>query len=246
MSDPSRPYARGLAFRCLSETKYHPGMGIKDDLGSLPHPDMFKMYPGKRFPLPKPKAEGRGLFLALEQRRSKRRYTSGTLSLENLGALCYATQGVTGQSGPFVLRTAPSAGALYPFETYVFVTDVKALDQGLYHLDVREFALVMLQEGDLSNDLYRGCLNQAMAKKAQATFVWTHVLLRCAAKYRNRALRYIFLDLGHVCQNLTLAAAALDLGCCPIGAFLDDELNKLIGVDGVDESVVYLATVGLL
>jgi hypothetical protein len=188
MSEGLRPYAKGLAFRYLLDTKYHPARGVKDDMGALPHPDMFKMYPGKRIPLKKPDAVGMGLWQAFEERRSKRRYAAGTLGMDKLGALSYAVQGVTGQSGPFVLRTAPSAGALYPFETYLFVRDVKTLDPGLYHLDVREFSLVLIKEGDLSNDLYRACLNQAMAKRAQVVFAWTHVLLRCAAKYRTRGL----------------------------------------------------------
>jgi SagB-type dehydrogenase family enzyme len=72
------------------------------------------------------------------------------------------------------------------------------------------------------------------------------MMLRCMVKYRDRAMRYIPMDLGHVCQNVQLAASAMGLGSCPIGAFFDDDLNELIGVDGEEETVVYLITVGKL
>jgi len=71
-------------------------------------------------------------------------------------------------------------------------------------------------------------------------------LLRCMVKYRNRAMRYIPMDLGHVCQNVQLASTALSLGSCPIGAFFDDDINRLIEIDGEDETVLYLVTVGKL
>jgi SagB-type dehydrogenase family enzyme len=84
-----------------------------------------------------------------------------------------------------------------------------------------------------------------MAASAAATFVWTAVWGRSGQKYGDRALRYAYLDAGHLAENLHLAAEALGLGACMIGAFLDDEMNALVGVDGLEESVIYAACVGL-
>jgi len=65
-----------------------------------------------------------------------------------------------------------------------------------------------------------------------------------AWRYGERGYRYLFLDAGHVCQNLYLASENIDCGTCAIGAFHDDELNKLLNINGKDQFVIYAATVG--
>jgi SagB-type dehydrogenase family enzyme len=67
---------------------------------------------------------------------------------------------------------------------------------------------------------------------------------RSAWKYLERACRYIYLDAGHIAENLALAAEAIGLASCQIGAFYDNEMNALVGIDGVKESVVYMSSVG--
>jgi SagB-type dehydrogenase family enzyme len=83
-----------------------------------------------------------------------------------------------------------------------------------------------------------------MVEKASVNWLWTAVTQRTFWKYGQRGTRYIYLDAGHAGQNLYLAAAALGLGCCAIGAFFDDEINSLLGVDGENETIVYMASVG--
>ncbi|MHA2062004.1 MAG: SagB/ThcOx family dehydrogenase, partial [Candidatus Sifarchaeia archaeon] len=161
------------------------------------------------------------------------------------------TQGSTAkldtQFGPLFLRTAPSAGALYPCETYLCVRLVADLEPGIYHFRPHYFDLELLKEGDYSEEFSLAALNQKMVRSAHVTFVWTAVVERSKWKYLQRAYRYIYLDAGHIGQNLYLAAEALQLGCCTIGAIFDEEANKLIDdVDGINETVVYMATVGIL
>ncbi len=205
----------------------------------------FKTYPkAPKIPLPQPMSSGVDLFEALVNRRSKRRYASAPLDLEELAFLLFAAQGVTARSGSYLLRTAPSAGALYPVETYVFVHRVEGLPPGLYHLEVREFVLEALNEGLLGEALAEACLGQKMLATASVVLVWTAIPRRTMSKYGSRGVRYIFMDVAHICQNVLLAATALGLGACPVGAFFDDELNALLGVDGEEEQVLYLTTVG--
>ncbi len=85
-----------------------------------------------------------------------------------------------------------------------------------------------------------------MVADAQVCFIWTAVVERSKWKYRQRAYRYIYMDAGHIAQNLYLAATALGLGVCSIGAFYDDRVNALLGLDGIRETTVYLASVGCL
>jgi len=106
--------------------------------------------------------------------------------------------------------------------------------------------LEFLKKGDHSTELAGAALGQAMVAKAQVTFIWSAMVERSKWKYRQRAYRYIYLDAGHIVENLYLAAEALGLGVCAIGALFDDQVNSLIGIDGVEESVIYMASVGLL
>jgi len=188
-----------------------------------------------------PKAD---LWEVLRSRRSRRAFSDKALSQESLFLLLWAAQGVTA-GGPWPFRTAPSAGALYPVETYVCASRVTGVAPGLYHWELPEerLARVAARE-DVAEAACRACLDQEMAAQAAATFIWTAVWGRSAQKYGDRALRYAYLDAGHLAENLHLAAEALGLGACMIGAFLDDEMNALVGVDGQEESVIYAACVG--
>lgn len=241
-------YKKGLAFSYVQGTKYYRERSPRDDLGSMPSPDHFKTYRDvERLQLPEPDlSEPANLWDCLAKRRSERNTTQDPLSVDELARLLWAAQGVTARAGMYLLRTAPSAGALYPFETYLYVDNVDGVSQGIYHFGVSEFALARLQEGNLNQEITAASLGQPVVRKAAVVFIWTAMMLRCMTKYRERAVRYIAMDLGHICQNVQLAATGMGLGSCPIGAFYDDELNKLVGVDGEEETVLYMVTVGKL
>jgi SagB-type dehydrogenase family enzyme len=241
-------YKQGLAFGYVQGTKYYRDRTMKDDLGSIPATQGFKNYPeAERLQLPEPDlSPPANLWQCLAKRRSERDYTPDPLAIEELSRLMWAAQGVTARAGIHLLRTAPSAGALYPFETYLYIDRVEDVTQGLYHFNVADFSLECLQDGNFNQLITTACLGQPVVRRAPVVFIWTAMMLRCMVKYRDRAMRYIPMDLGHVCQNVQLAATAMDLGSCPIGAFYDDDINELLGVNGEEEAVLYLITVGRL
>jgi SagB-type dehydrogenase family enzyme len=241
-------YKQGLAFRYIQSTKYDRNRPMKDDLGSIPSTTVFKNYPeAERLQLPEPDlSRPANLWKCLATRRSQRNTTPDPLSLDELSKIMWAAQGVTARAGIYLLRTAPSAGALYPFETYLYIHKVKEIPQGIYHFNVADFALERVQEGDFNREFTAASLGQPVVRRAAVVIIWTAMMLRCMVKYRERSMRYISMDLGHVCQNVQLAATAMDLGSCPIGAFYDDDINELLGVDGEEETVLYLITVGKL
>ncbi|MFQ6038793.1 MAG: SagB/ThcOx family dehydrogenase, partial [Candidatus Aminicenantales bacterium] len=166
------------------------------------------------------------------------------LSQAQLSQLLWATQGITREEMGFAFRVCPSAGALYPVETYVVLHKVKGLDPGIYHYAVLDHHLERIKSGDFRMPVARAALDQDMAFAASAVFVWTAVFGRAKWKYGQRAYRYVYLDAGHIAQNLALAAVGLNLGTCQIGALYDEEVNALLEVDGVEESVVYMSVVG--
>ncbi len=241
-------YKKGLAFSYVQGTKYSRDRSPRDDLGAIPSPERFKTYPdAERLRLPQPDfTEPADLWQCLARRRSERNTTPDPLRVEELVKILWAAQGITARAGMYLLRTAPSAGALYPFETYLYVDKVEDISQGIYHFDVADFTLARLQEGNFNQVVTAASLGQPVVGRAAVVLIWTAMMLRCMVKYRDRAVRYIAMDLGHVCQNVQLAATALGFGSCPVGAFYDDEMNRLIGVDGEEETVLYMVTVGKL
>jgi SagB-type dehydrogenase family enzyme len=166
--------------------------------------------------------------------------------MTTLATLLWAAQGITLSAPDYQFRSAPSAGALYPVETYLSIHNVSDLKQGVYHLNVLDFALEEIALDNSGQYLARAALDQAMVRRGAVLFIWTAIVLRAMWKYRNRCIRYIFMDAGHIAQNLQLAATAMGLGCCPIGAFYDEEINQILRIDGEEETAIYLAAVGKL
>jgi SagB-type dehydrogenase family enzyme len=230
------------------ETKYDPEKSTGYDLDWSRRPEPYKNHksPLAYIPLPDPDIKsGANLWHLLRSRRSRREYDAGgNLKGELLSALLWATQGVTAKYEGFLFRTAPSAGGLYPVETYLFLRAVEGFEPGIYHFRAPVFDLEFLKKGDYSRELAEAALGQMIVMGAQVTFIWSAVVERSRWKYRQRAYRYIYLDAGHIAQNLYLAAEALGLGACAIGALFDDTVNGIIGIDGVEETVIYMATVG--
>jgi SagB-type dehydrogenase family enzyme len=208
----------------------------------------YKIYPNPlaRLELPAPTQDGGPpLWKTLLDRSSIRDYSPEALTLAEVSQVLWASQGITRERGEWQFRTAPSAGGLYPIETYVAASRVDGLAGGLYHYEVRYHRLAMLREDPLIGmALTRAAMGQTMCQRAAVVLIWTAVVARSARKYGERAYRYIHMDAGHVAQNVYLAVTALELGGCVIGAFFDDEINLVLELDGRDETSIYMAAIG--
>ena len=243
------------------ETRYRRRAMEARELDWGNRPPAYKSYAGSPvigLPTPAPPPD---LLTCIARRRSVRSFAVAALSLLDLSRLLWASVGITGSpTGPRshdFYRAAPSAGALYPIETYVVANTVHGLEPGLYHYRVAGtdalgqpviedgHSLDQLRQGDLRAAVAAAALDQSMCARAGAVFLWTAVFARCEWKYRERAYRYIYLDAGHIAAQLSLAAVALGLGSCPVAAFYDDEADALVGVDGGSEAVIYMTAVGV-
>ncbi len=237
---------KGIGDRFQQETKYEQGRLGGDPIDWSSRPPLYKEYPGAReIRLPSPEAPVRFSFTEIvSRRRSVREYSPRPLRREDVSFLLWVSSGIQRVEAGHEFRTVPSAGALYPIDTYVIAHRVVGVERGVYHYGVRDHLLEEVAPGDVGGDLSRAALFQQFCSEAAATFVWTAVFPRAKWKYRQRAYRYVYLDAGHIAQNLALAAVGLGLGSCQVAAFFDDEMNALLGVDGVEESVIYLSAVG--
>jgi len=211
-------------------------------------PPISKKYPDSaRITLPPPQT-GKLLSLdqALHQRKSIRQYTNRPMTVERLSYLIWATTGIQRTEGEFRFRPAPSAGRTYPIETYLAVNNITGIPQGLYHYAIVAHALETLKEGDFSRDVKRAAMGQKICAEAPVVFIWTAIFQRVKYRYHEHSYRYIYLDAGHLAQNFALTATAMGLATCQIGAFYDDEVNGIIGVDGTEESIVYMSVAGTI
>jgi SagB-type dehydrogenase family enzyme len=237
---------KGIGDLFQEETKYERDRLPGGYLEWSNKPETYKQYPDKpRIALPGPETEGGApLWSILSQRRSVRDFLPKPVADHHLSQLLWAAQGITAEQFGYKFRTVPSAGALYPVETYIVVNDVERIPQGVYHYNVLEHCLEQLREGDYRVTIARAALDQRIAYDANLVFAWTTVFERCKWKYKQRAYRYVYLDAGHIAQTVALAAVALGLGSCQIAALYDEEVNDLLGVDGIEESAIYLTVVG--
>ena len=233
------------AISYLQETNLSPEK-IQQPRPAIGNCPTFKEYPeAERLNLPRISGKSdKDIWQILQDRRSHRKFTATGLALQDLSQLLWAAQGITAQAGNFFFRTAPSAGALYPIETYIGINNVEDVKPGLYHFSPGQFVLEKLYDAPPGQIIAQAALGQHFLANCAVVFIWSAVFRRNMSKYGNRGLRYILMDVGHVCQNLLLAAEALDLRACPVAAFFDDIMNELLDLDTEEESVLYLAGVG--
>jgi len=184
--------------------------------------------------------DGSALAEAFYNRRSVRDYAEHELTLAQVARLLWAAQGINDPSG---LRTAPSAGALYPLELILLAGNVAGLKRGVYRYQVRRHALKLVAEGDFRPRLAKATQGQAWLADSAAVLAVTAIYERTTRKYGNRGKHYILIEVGHAAQNALLQAAVLGLGAAVVGAFDDAAVADVLGLPDF-EHPLYLLPVG--
>ena len=224
-----------------------------DQAKGLPFPPLQKEVPAGEMELVELPESDPGVavktefYQLLKDRESRRQFTDESFSLAELSFLLYTTQGVKEVVGEgyATRRTVPSAGARHPFETYLAVNRVEELTPGLYRYLPLTHQLLFLEPSDqLLEPLAKANLGQRFVGQSASVFIWSCIPYRAEWRYQNHAHKNMLIDVGHICQNLYLAAEALGAGTCAIGAYDQGAMDSLLKLDGVDEYVVYLAPVG--
>jgi len=190
--------------------------------------------------LPPPQSRGKiSLEETIQRRRSVRRYRIEPLDLSQLSQLLWSAQGITGSRG---FRAAPSAGATYPLEVFVVVGKQSVttgetnqvpeeLKAGIYHYEANSHSLSLGKAGDLRPDLARAAMDQEFIIDAPVAIVICALLHRTSYRYGRRAERYVHMEVGHAGENLHLQAVALELATVEVGAFNDEEVREVLGLE---------------
>lgn len=180
----------------------------------------------------------------IKNRKSIRIFSKKELTIDQLSNLLWTSTGIKRKEHGFEFRTAPSAGALYPIETYIIINNVKNIEKSVCHYNIKNHNLEVINTGDFRIKISEAALNQQICYYAAVVFIWSAIFKRSKCKYGERAYRYIYLDAGHIAENLALCATSMGLGSCQIGALFDDEVNELIDIDEINESTIYMSAVG--
>lgn len=196
-----------------------------------------------RIPLPEPQTSGTiSVEEAIHNRRSVREFDTASLDLTDLSQLLWAAQGMSGPSG---LRTAPSAGALYPLEIYVASGNVTGLPSGVYHYLPDSHTLERIWDHDIRKALFRSSLSQTPVRDAPAVIIIAADYRRTTGTYGERGIRYVQMEAGHVSENIYLQAYPLGIGTVAIGAFDDNTVKSVLGLPAYHEPL-YLMPVGTI
>lgn len=239
----------GTDFVRLSRYIYEPS---PEQQQGIIRPDAVKPLSGEIHPLPAVgtiKKPDMTLTQAIEQRRSLREYADTPLTQAELSYLLWATQWVrdfrSTEKMEVAFRNVPSAGCRHPFETYLLINHVEGIKPGIYYYHPLKHGLVSYREGaDTAREVCAGSFDQMMVEKSAVTFIWVAIPQRTTWRYSQRGYRYLYLDAGHVGQNLHLAAEAISAGTCMIGAYYDEGMDELLSLDGKHAFVIYMAALG--
>ena len=198
-------------------------------------------------PMPRIRRDSMPIEMALALRRSVRSFVREPITIEDLSQLLWACYGVSDPVRGFL--TCPSAGATFPLEIYAVIYPGSVLfgdtflEPGSYRYDPHTHSIEMVKRGDLRYDLFRACVSQEWVREALLSVVIAAVFERTTSYYGERGYRYVYFEAGHAAQNLYLEATALGLGAVAIGAFYDDEVAEVVGVERRARPI-YIVSIG--
>jgi len=223
---------------------------LKSVIPKTPPPKLFKSLKGAKKALPAHVFPDSEFIRVLMTRKTHREFSKEKVTLKTVSQLLRLVWGVTGyldgRFGKLLHKTSPSGGARHPGEVYLMALRVRGLRPGLYHYHPADNYLRRISASATPEKAWLYCGRQSYVREAAALFLMTAVFERTMWKYNYaRAYRVVLLDAGHLCQTFCLVATWLGLAPFCTAALKDTLIEKDLGIDGIGESVLYVAGVGL-
>ena len=205
----------------------------------------FKGYSRlKEIKLPGPDLSSKiSLKKTLQERKSSRQFSDSPMSLTKISTLLYFGAGLKDKNKPLqTKRFYPSGGGRYPLEIYLMALNVQGLSKGVYHYYLKSHSLEELFL--IKRFSLKEYIIHPWFKSASCFIIISAIFKRTTIKYSDRGYRLVLEEAGHMGQNIYLLSSALNLACCGIDGFIDDQLNRLLDIDGINESVIYILALG--
>lgn len=194
-----------------------------------------------------------GLAQAILARHTPTGFGPGKLRFEQLSALLHYAYGINRTNEdthfPRPFRNVPSGGGLFPLELYFHTragerTGIEGLETGLYHYSPAEHCVRHIASDDRTGDIAATLYQPEIPEMASLLLFQTALFRRSTFKYKDRGYRFTLIEAGHVGQNLNLVATAMGLGVWNVGGFQDRKIDRVLGLDGVNHSSLYLHAFG--
>jgi len=176
------------------------------------------------------------------RRKTRRRFSKRSIKLKEISHLLQFSCGLSDKHNE--RRTYPSAGARYPIETYVCMKNIPGVSPGAYHYNVKENSLEFILEDKNLTNLRKCFIKKILPRNTMVIIILAAMFNRNYTKYRERSYRYSLIECGHIGQNISLLSEKMRLGCCAIGGFIDNELNRLLDLEETCEVIIYLVAIG--
>lgn len=200
--------------------------------------------------LPKPSKVNLSLEVAIQKRRSLRKYKKRKMKIQDLAAILHNSAGITGETSikkeqeyEIKLRACPSAGGLYPVTLYFWANNIEGIENGIYEylpysnairrIETEDFNIRELAEFSFIN-----------VEDANIVFMYIYSLQKNSVKYGNQATTYAMIETGEIAQNIQLIATALLYGACDIGGYEKERVEKLLNLDGTLRHMIHMTIVG--
>lgn len=230
-----------LAVCVLALALARPEVGLaRDGLKAIkPMPDSRE---SAKIQLPPPSLKGKQLGVLLQERISCRNFLDSPLPIVTLSNIMWASCGLQHDTVTGATRTIPSAGATYPIDIYVVVgkKSTNGLNEGVYRYSIEEHALVQVNHKDKRPELAHACLKQQFISKAPVSLIITGKFSKTTGRYGERGERYVYMESGHAAQNIYLAACDAGLGTVEVGAFNDEEVHSVLGLEPGDAPLLVM------
>lgn len=205
----------------------------------------FKSYPRlSKVKLPAPRLQAITLNEAILKRESDRNFSGKPIKTEDLSNLLFYSAGIVRGKDDGSRRAYPSGGARYPLEIYPIVLNVKNLNSGIYHYNVKKNFLELISGDAEELEILKGAFRYPFVKNASLIIVFSMIPWRSAIKYGNFALKIGLIESGHLGQNVYLMAQAFKLKCCALGGFNEELVHKIFEIDGINEIAFYAIAIG--
>jgi SagB-type dehydrogenase family enzyme len=167
------------------------------------------------------------------------------IEIKNLAEILFFAAGITRvlklDYGTYYMRAASATGALYPIELYVICQDIPGLKAGVYHFCPGDFTLTELRSGDYRANLAEAAGDNDNILHSPVTVAFTSIAWRNAWKYQSRSYRHWFWDSGVIAANFLATCYSMELSAQLIMGFVDDLVNRLLGIDDKQEAAIVLA-----
>ncbi|MGA2677711.1 MAG: DJ-1/PfpI family protein [Sedimentisphaerales bacterium] len=186
-----------------------------------------RLHPGEQkvFQLPEPNKSGAvSVETAINTRRIARQFADKPLNYAQIGQLLWAGQGITDMQQ--MLRAAPSADALYPIELYLVTPE------GLFVYNPEGHSLKQISTLDLRKQLSAAAPGQGPVEDAACDIIIAGSIRKAAAKYGNKAQRFVLLEAGYVAENIQLQAVPIGLTSLPVGSFEPRNIARIFELPG--------------